>query len=296
MAEHAFAAGSVSGVRHSQGRDRPRLLARLRISARGKCTNGRPIHVTRGTRITDVSSVRGTDGMLPSRGTSSRLITTAAGASATHTHSVVCHLDEAEMAWRGAFHIMSRFARVRPTGAPSLNRSPRRASSARSALSSHATRWWLRANVRPVACGPVPRSPGHLDHRWRSDGPSNSTPSSASVCAEPTCSTTATMGMGAGALAVIGGTVAIVGFLTVATGAVIAVQGYNQFASIGGEALTAGYSDRHLTQSSATWALWRLGTVLGGAGSRSSSPWPRRSSVSRPTSTSSSPSGAPRQR
>jgi phospholipid/cholesterol/gamma-HCH transport system permease protein len=48
----------------------------------------------------------------------------------------------------------------------------------------------------------------------------------------------ATMGLGAGALAVVGGTVAIVGFLTVATGALVAVQGYNQFANIGVEALT----------------------------------------------------------
>lgn len=48
----------------------------------------------------------------------------------------------------------------------------------------------------------------------------------------------ATMGLGAGALAVVGGTVAIVGFLTVATGALVAVQGYNQFASVGVEALT----------------------------------------------------------
>ncbi len=48
----------------------------------------------------------------------------------------------------------------------------------------------------------------------------------------------ATMGLGAGALAVVGGTVVIVGFLTLSTGALIAVQGYNQFASVGVEALT----------------------------------------------------------
>jgi phospholipid/cholesterol/gamma-HCH transport system permease protein len=48
----------------------------------------------------------------------------------------------------------------------------------------------------------------------------------------------ATMGLGAGALAVVGGTVAIVGFLTLTTGALVAVQGYNQFSSIGVEALT----------------------------------------------------------
>jgi phospholipid/cholesterol/gamma-HCH transport system permease protein len=47
----------------------------------------------------------------------------------------------------------------------------------------------------------------------------------------------AQMSLGTGALAVIGGTVAIVGFLTLTTGALIAVQGYNQFASVGVEAL-----------------------------------------------------------
>ena len=48
----------------------------------------------------------------------------------------------------------------------------------------------------------------------------------------------AQMGLGSGALAVVGGTVAIVGFLTVTTGALVAVQGYNQLASVGVEALT----------------------------------------------------------
>ena len=48
----------------------------------------------------------------------------------------------------------------------------------------------------------------------------------------------AQMGLGTGALAVIGGTVVIVAFLTVTTGALAAVIGYNQFADIGVEALT----------------------------------------------------------
>jgi phospholipid/cholesterol/gamma-HCH transport system permease protein len=48
----------------------------------------------------------------------------------------------------------------------------------------------------------------------------------------------ATMSLGAGALAVIGGTVVIVAFLTLSTGALIAVQGYTQFSNIGVEALT----------------------------------------------------------
>jgi phospholipid/cholesterol/gamma-HCH transport system permease protein len=48
----------------------------------------------------------------------------------------------------------------------------------------------------------------------------------------------AQMGLGAGALAVVGGTVAIVGFLTITTGAIIAVQGYAQLSSVGIEAFT----------------------------------------------------------
>jgi phospholipid/cholesterol/gamma-HCH transport system permease protein len=48
----------------------------------------------------------------------------------------------------------------------------------------------------------------------------------------------ATMGMGTGALAVIGGTVAIIGFLTLCTGALIAAQGYNTLSNVGIEALT----------------------------------------------------------
>ncbi len=46
------------------------------------------------------------------------------------------------------------------------------------------------------------------------------------------------MSLGTGALAVIGGTVVIVGFLTLSTGAVIAVQGYNQLSGVGVEAMT----------------------------------------------------------
>ena len=48
----------------------------------------------------------------------------------------------------------------------------------------------------------------------------------------------AAMSMGTGALAIIGGTVVVVGFLTLSTGALVAVQGYNQFAEVGVEALT----------------------------------------------------------
>lgn len=48
----------------------------------------------------------------------------------------------------------------------------------------------------------------------------------------------AQMCLGTGALALIGGTVAIIGFMTITTGALVAVQGYNQFSQIGVEALT----------------------------------------------------------
>jgi phospholipid/cholesterol/gamma-HCH transport system permease protein len=48
----------------------------------------------------------------------------------------------------------------------------------------------------------------------------------------------AQMSLGAGALAIVGGTIVIVAFLTLSTGALVAVQGYNQFADIGVEALT----------------------------------------------------------
>lgn len=48
----------------------------------------------------------------------------------------------------------------------------------------------------------------------------------------------AQMSLGTGALALIGGTIVVVGFLTLSAGALIAVQGYNQLAGIGVEALT----------------------------------------------------------
>ena len=48
----------------------------------------------------------------------------------------------------------------------------------------------------------------------------------------------AQMSLGTGALALIGGTVVIVGFMTLTTGAVIAVQGFNELSGIGVEAMT----------------------------------------------------------
>ncbi len=48
----------------------------------------------------------------------------------------------------------------------------------------------------------------------------------------------AEISMGAGVLAMIGGTLVIVGFLTIATGGTLAVQGYSSLGNIGIEALT----------------------------------------------------------
>ncbi|ONM49592.1 MlaE family ABC transporter permease [Nocardia donostiensis] len=52
----------------------------------------------------------------------------------------------------------------------------------------------------------------------------------------------AEISMGSGALAVIGGTVVIVGFLTLFTGGTIAVQGYSSLGNIGVEALTGFFA------------------------------------------------------
>jgi phospholipid/cholesterol/gamma-HCH transport system permease protein len=48
----------------------------------------------------------------------------------------------------------------------------------------------------------------------------------------------AQMSLSTGALAIIGGTVAIVGFLTLSTATLIGIQGYNQLSTYGTEALT----------------------------------------------------------
>jgi phospholipid/cholesterol/gamma-HCH transport system permease protein len=69
----------------------------------------------------------------------------------------------------------------------------------------------------------------------------------------------AQLGMGTGALAVIGGTVVVLGFLTMTTGAIVAVQGYNQFESVGVEALTgfasAFFNPREIQQGTVMVAL-----------------------------------------
>ncbi|GFG85611.1 ABC transporter permease [Mycolicibacter algericus] len=48
----------------------------------------------------------------------------------------------------------------------------------------------------------------------------------------------AQMGLGTGALAIVGGTVGIVGFLTLSAGSIITVQGYDALSGVGVEALT----------------------------------------------------------
>lgn len=55
----------------------------------------------------------------------------------------------------------------------------------------------------------------------------------------------AQMSLGTGALAVVGGTIVIIGFLTMSAGALIAVQGYNTLAGVGVEALT-GFASAYL--------------------------------------------------
>src|ERR1700753_4266712 len=48
----------------------------------------------------------------------------------------------------------------------------------------------------------------------------------------------AQIGMGTGAMAVVGGTAAIVGFVTLSGGSLIAIQGFASLGHIGGEAVT----------------------------------------------------------
>jgi phospholipid/cholesterol/gamma-HCH transport system permease protein len=55
----------------------------------------------------------------------------------------------------------------------------------------------------------------------------------------------AQISLGAGALALVGGTISVVGFLTLSTGALIAVQGYHSLSNIGVEALT-GFASAYL--------------------------------------------------
>ena len=76
----------------------------------------------------------------------------------------------------------------------------------------------------------------------------------------------AQMSLGTGALALIGGTVVVVGFLTLATGAVIAVQGYNELAGIGVEAMT-GFISAYVNVRSISPAVAGIGlAATAGAG------------------------------
>ena len=97
---------------------------------------------------------------------------------------------------------------------------------ARLARSSAAlTRWgtgWTRVGLQTVFYAKTLRYIGDVFRSYRSE----------------LVRLIAQMGLGTGALAVIGGTVAIVGFLTMTTGALVSVAGYNQLSDIGVEALT----------------------------------------------------------
>jgi len=80
----------------------------------------------------------------------------------------------------------------------------------------------------------------------------------------------AEIGMGTGAMAVIGGTVAIVGFVTLSGGSLIAIQGFASLGNIGVEAFT-GSSPRSSTCASRPRC-------------RPVSHWPQRSGPVRPRS------------
>jgi len=69
----------------------------------------------------------------------------------------------------------------------------------------------------------------------------------------------AQMSLGTGTLAVIGGTIAIVGFLNISTGALPGILGYNQFADMGIDALTgfgsALFNVRLVAPLTAAWGM-----------------------------------------
>jgi phospholipid/cholesterol/gamma-HCH transport system permease protein len=58
----------------------------------------------------------------------------------------------------------------------------------------------------------------------------------------------AQMSLSSGALALVGGTIAVVGFLTMSVGTLVGIQGYNQFSSFGTEALTGFVSAYFVTR------------------------------------------------
>lgn len=96
--------------------------------------------------------------------------------------------------------------------------------------------------VRRLGRSAVTSFDGFGDHAlffWRS---LVSTPRALTHYPKETLRLIAEIAMGTGALAVIGGTVAIVGFLTLATGGVIAVQGFSSLSDVGVEALTGFFA------------------------------------------------------
>ena len=65
----------------------------------------------------------------------------------------------------------------------------------------------------------------------------------------------AAMSLGTGSLAVIGGTVAVMTFLTMSTGGALASEGYNQLSNIGVEALT-GFASAFANTRLVTPVYW----------------------------------------
>lgn len=80
---------------------------------------------------------------------------------------------------------------------------------------------------------------GHALFFWRALA---AIPKAVTAYPKETLRLIAEIAMGTGALAIIGGTVVIVGFLTLATGGVIAVQGFSSLSDIGVEALTGFFA------------------------------------------------------
>ena len=65
----------------------------------------------------------------------------------------------------------------------------------------------------------------------------------------------AQMALGTGALILVGGTVVIVGFLTLSAGALVAVQGYNVLASVGVDALV-GFVSSYVNVRLSLRSVW----------------------------------------
>ncbi|AWK76521.1 ABC transporter permease [Rhodococcus sp. NM-2] len=76
---------------------------------------------------------------------------------------------------------------------------------------------------------------GHGVFYWRA---ARNTPHAVTAYRKETLRLIAEISMGSGALAVIGGTVVIVGFMTLSGGSLVAIQGFSSLGNIGVEALT----------------------------------------------------------